>query len=313
MIEMPPREINIDTKQAIAWNSDRRKVLIAGIASISAVLINPSITTAQTEGSNGARRINLSGRQRMLIQRAGKFICLAYLAPKPLPLLASAEQAFSLYKQTEAGLLDGDDELGLAPEANTSVRDALTRASDAFLPYGQTILDAVRRRVVDFEHLQKIAGLNGQALREMDTAVDLIERVYKSRELSERMAVLINIAGRQRMFTQRLVLLLGLIRSGIGSDDTRQELFRTINRFSRSLNILQRITPDALQSEKVETIIQQLSAAQGRWEALRADFSTAVWTGTDRSIDDILNADKQAEDLLKRMNEIVLLYEDAAS
>lgn len=115
------------------------------------------------------------------------------------------------------------------------------------------------------------------------------------------------------MFTQRLVLLLGLIRSGIGSDDTQQELFRTVNRFSRSMNILQRTTPDALQNERVETIIQQLSAAQGTWEALRAYFSTAVWTGTDRSIDDILNADKQAEGLLERMNEIVLFYEDAAS
>lgn len=86
-----------------------------------------------------------------------------------------------------------------------------------------------------------------------------------------------------------------------------------MNRFSRSLNILQRVTPDALKSERVETIIQQLSAAKGTWEALRAYFSTAVWTGTDRSVDDILNADKQAEGLLERMNEIVLLYEEAAS
>lgn len=46
---------------------------------------------------------------------------------------------------------------------------------------------------------------------------------------------------------------------------------------------------------------------------VRAYFSTAVWTDTDRSIDGILNADTQAEGLLERMNKIVLLYEDAAS
>ena len=46
---------------------------------------------------------------------------------------------------------------------------------------------------------------------------------------------------------------------------------------------------------------------------MRAYFSTAVWTDTDRSIDGILNADTQAEGLLERMNKIVLLFEDAAS
>ncbi|MCK0102358.1 hypothetical protein [Pseudohalocynthiibacter sp. F2068] len=85
---------------------------------------------------------------------------------------------------------------------------------------------------------------------------------------------------------------------------------RKINLSGRQRMLIQ---PDALQSERLETIIQQLSAAQGTWEALRAYFSTAVWTGTDRSIDDILNADKQAKGLLERMNEIVLLYEDTAS
>lgn len=46
---------------------------------------------------------------------------------------------------------------------------------------------------------------------------------------------------------------------------------------------------------------------------VRPIFSTAVWSDVDRSIDGILNADTQAEGLLERMNEIVLLYEDAAS
>lgn len=313
MIDISPYIKEIAKVKASHHFFDRRKLLIGGGVLVSSSFMGPSIILAQTEQSEGARKINLSGRQRMLIQRAGKFVCLAFLVSQPRPLLAAAKQAISLHQKTEAGLLNGDDKLGLTPESDPLVREALTRASDAFKPYGQTIRDAVRRHAVDHEHLHKILELNDQALREMDAAVNLIERVYKNRELSERMAMIINIAGRQRMFTQRLVLLLGLIRSGIGSYDTRQELFRTMNRFSRSLNILQRITPDALQSERVEKIIQQLSAAQGTWEALTAYFSTAVLIGTDQSIDDILNADKQAEGLLERMNEIVLLYEDAAS
>ena len=291
----------------------RRKLLIGAGAFASVLTMKPSLIIAQTEFFDGARKINFSGRQRMLIQRAGKFVCLAHLSPNPIPLLSAAQQTLALHQKTEAGLRDGDDELGLEPETNTSVLKALLRADRAFEPFGQTISDAIERRVAEHENVQKISDFNGHALREMDAAVNLIERVYKSAELSERMAMLINISGRQRMFTQRLVLLLCLTRSGVASSDATQELFRTMNRFSISLNILNRVTPGALQAAKSQPIIERLRSVQGDWAALRELTSTATWSGEDQSISDILQADKQAEDLLNRMNEIVLLYEEAAA
>jgi hypothetical protein len=313
MIKNPPGKTEISEIKTCNHFYKRRKILIGGGAFTSALLLRPLLTIAQTEHSDGARKINLSGRQRMLIQRAGKFVCLASLSPKPIPLLAAAEETLALHQRTEAGLNDGDDELGLEPEANASILKALTRAKNTFSPYGQTIRDAIERRVIEKEHLQKIAELNGHALGEMDAAVKLIERVYKSTELSEQRAMLINIAGRQRMFTQRLVLLLCLSRSGVVSNDTRQKLFITMNRFSISLNILKRVTPEALHDASSQPIIQRLSSVQGDWEALRALISIAAWTSEDQLIRDILQADKQAEELLKRMSAIVLLYEEAVS
>ena len=313
MIEIPTGETEINGIVARKLLLKRRKVLIGGGALASVLFIRPSIIIAQTKQSDGARKINLSGRQRMLIQRLGKFICLANLAPKPAPFLAAAEQTLSLYEKTEAGLKNGNDELGLEPETNASVLKALTRAKNTFSPYGGTIRDAIERSVVEHKHLQKVADLNGDALGEMDAGVNLIERVYQSAELSKQMAMLINIAGRQRMFTQRLVLLLCLSRSGVVSNDTRQELFRTMNRFSISMNILSRLTPKAMQDERALPITQRLSSVQDDWVALRALISTATRSGKGQHVSDILNADEQAEKLLKRMNEIVLRYEEAAS
>ncbi len=291
----------------------RRKLLIGTGVLTSVLVMTPTCVIAQTEHSDGARKINLSGRQRMLIQRAGKFVCLAYKNPNPGPLLAAAEQTLALHQRTEAGVRDGNDELGLEPESNASILKVLTRAENAFAPYGQTIRDALKGRVVTHEHVQKVAELNGPALAEMDTAVNLIERVYKSAELSEQMAMLINISGRQRMFTQRLVLLMCLSRSGLPSTDTRQELFRTMNRFSLSLNILNRVTPGALQNAKSQPIIEHLNSVQGDWAALRELISTTTRSAGNPVTGDILNVDKLAEDLLKRMSAIVLLYEEAAA
>jgi hypothetical protein len=289
----------------------RRELLIGAGVLTSVLVMSPTSVIAQTEHSDGARKINFSGRQRMLIQRAGKFVCLAYQNPNPGPLLAAAAKTLALHQITEAGLRNGDDELGLEPESNAPVLNALTRANNAFAPYGQTIRDAIERRGVEHEHIQKISNLNGPALAEMDAAVNLIERVYKSAELSEQTAMLINISGRQRMFTQRLVLLLCLSRSGLASTDTRQELFRTMNRFSISLNILNRVTPGALQGEKSLPVIQRLSSVQDDWKALRALISRTTRSAGNQPIDDIQNVDNQSEVLLKRMNEIVLLYEEA--
>lgn len=291
----------------------RRELLIGSGVLTSVFVMNPTSVIGQTEQSDGARKINFSGRQRMLIQRAGKFICLAYKNPNPGPLLAAAAEELALHQKTEAGLRRGDDELGLEPESNTLVLKALTRANNTFAPYGRTIRDAIERRSVEDDHIQKISNLNSPALAEMDAAVNLIERVYKSAELSGQMAMLINISGRQRMFTQRLVLLMCLSRSGLASTDTRQELFRTINRFSISLNILNRVTPGALQDAKSQPIIERLNSVQGDWATLRELISTTTRSAGNQVTDDILNVDKQAEDLLKRMNAIVLLYEQAAA
>jgi hypothetical protein len=143
----------------------------------------------------------------------------------------------------------------------------------------------------------------------MDAAVNLIERIYQNQEMSERLAMLINISGRQRMLSQRMVLQLCLHHSAISSNDLLQELLITMNRFSSALNILQRVTLAALRGQISKQIIQRLSAAQGEWRTLRAFLSMAMMSGSKQSIGDLLDADRRAEDLLGKMNEIVLLYE----
>ena len=158
----------------------------------------------------------------------------------------------------------------------------------------------------------KVIGAYEPALAEMNAAVNLIERVYKSAELSEQMAMLINISGRQRMFTQRLILLLCLSRSGLASRDTREELFRTMTKFNISLNILNRVTPGALRDSRSQPIIERLNSVQGDWATLRERISSALRITEVGSVEDILHVNERAEELLTRMNEIVLLYEEAA-
>ena len=85
-----------------------------------------------------------------------------------------------------------------------------------------------------------------------------------------------------------------------------------MNRFSLSLNILNRVTPGALQGAKSQPIIERLNSVQVDWAALRERISTALRITEDGSVEQILHLNERAEELLTRMNEIVLLYEEAA-
>lgn len=313
MKNISPRMKNVGASQIRKYYLERRKLLVGGVALTSGLMISPLMAIAQAEPSDAPRRINLSGRQRMLIQRAGKFVCLAHLAPKPIPLLVAAEQALALHQRTELGLKDGDEELGLEPETNALILKALTRARDAFSPYNQTIRDAIERRTVEIGHLQNIAELNGPALVVMDAAVNMIEKVYKSEELSDHLAMLINISGRQRMLTQRMVLQLCLHHSAISSNDQRENLFRSMKRFGISLNILQRVTRGAVPDEMHDPIVQSLGEVQIAWGKLRAFMLAVTRSGSDHSVDNMQDADNQAESLLEKVNETVLLYEEVAS
>jgi len=291
----------------------RRKLILGGGALSIAALVCPVIAIAQAKASDEPRKINFSGRQRMLIQRAGKLVCLAGLSPDPLPLLAAAEETLKLHQRTEVGLRDGDEGLGLEPETNALVLKALMHASNIFAPFGEAIYDAIERHSVEPGDLQKIALLNGYALNAMDAAVSIIERVYQNNELSEQLAMLINISGRQRMFTQRMVLQLCLYRSGTKSEGSLQEFFRTMNRFNLSFNILRRVTPVAVTGEMRTPIIEALDMARSEWETLGALMSRAIRSASIHSFDDMRDIDRRAENLLGKLNEIVLLYEGVAA
>lgn len=123
--------------------------------------------------------------------------------------------------------------------------------------------------------------------------------------------MLINIAGRQRMFTQRMMLQLCLYLSVQRSEQMEQEIMRTMNRFDVSLNILRRVTPVAVPGPESKPLVSRLGEVRYSWDALRERILKAAGSRSGQSSEDMLDFDRRAEDLLKNMNDIVLLYEGA--
>lgn len=298
---------DLSSATLITGTLTRRQLVKVTSSILSVCFLAPLTALAVSEGGDSSRKINLAGRQRMLIQRAGKFASLAYLSPDSDPWIEALEKVLQFYRQAADGLVQGSLDLGLETETNVSVLRGLANARKAFEPYKSALDQIIQRREVDLLLLREIAQFNEPALEQMDAAVNHIERVYKAKTGSDQIAMLINIAGRQRMFTQRMILLLCLIRSDINPGETRSNLFRIINRFSISLNILQRVTPKAIDDSS--EIMASLSAAEAEWASLKEFVSIIAFGRVKDEVEELFEANKKAENMLVRMNDIVLLYE----
>ncbi len=287
---------------------ERRSLILGGGALVVGLVFRPMISAAQDESFNGLHKINLAGRQRMLIQRAGKLICMAHLAPNSIPLLTAAEEALRVHQMTELALREGNSNLGLAEETNQRVLNALLRAEKAFLPYRTTIREAIEGRVVELRHVQILANLNNSALNAMDDAVKIIENVHQGDPMSNRLALLVNIAGRQRMFTQRLIFLLCLFHSTGSSKRLREAIVLTMNRFDISMNVLLRVSHSAIPNVSRKAITQGLTAAENDWSALKKQTYKEIEPASITSLETIVAMNEQAEGLLGTLDDIVLHY-----
>jgi len=122
-------------------------------------------------------------------------------------------------------------------------------------------------------------------------------------------AVIINLAGRQRMLTQKMSKEMLLVAKGIDADANRASLKKTAALFDTTLNGL--INGDAelgLPPTEGKTIVRQLGKVQGLWSEFNATVSSVI-SGGEVPVDKVASLNLP---LLKNMNTAVRLYEKEA-
>jgi hypothetical protein len=122
-------------------------------------------------------------------------------------------------------------------------------------------------------------------------------------------AVIINLAGRQRMLTQKMSKEMLLVAKGIDADANRTSLGKTAELFDTTLKGL--INGDAelgLPPTEGKTIVRQLGKVQGLWSEFHG-IVDAVVKGGEVPVDKVATLNLP---LLKNMNTAVRLYEKEA-
>lgn len=249
--------------------------------------------------------INLAGKQRMLTQKMSKEILLVAKGIDADANKANLQKTAALFDKTLKGLVNGDAELGLPKTTDADILAQLGKVSALWEEF-KANTDAVVAGTTDRAVLEKVAAQNMPLLKNMNKAVQMYAGMSGS-DLDPAMATTINLAGKQRMLTQKMTKELLLVANGIDADANKANLVKTTELFERTLKGL--LDGDAelgLPGTKDAAIRAQLETVQGLWAEYKPVLEQA-----DTSAEGLAKAAELNLPLLKEMNKAVKMYEQS--
>ncbi len=253
--------------------------------------------------------INLAGRQRMLTQKMSKEMLLVAKGIEAEANRASLAKTAELFDTTLKGLQNGSDELGLPPTEHAVIRRQLGKVEGLWQSFHAVVKQVVSGGDVD---IAKVAELNLPLLKNMNTAVRLYEK-EAGKATGKSAGVVINLAGKQRMLTQKMSKEILLVALQHDADNNKSNVRNTASLFDRTLKGLKDGDAD-LELPKTDdaTIRTQLDKVNELWGAFKplVDKAGAV-DSTALSTNELKKIAELNLPLLKEMNKAVKMYEQA--
>ena len=183
--------------------------------------------------------INLAGKQRMLTQRMSKLALLDALNIQKKKTQKLLEASYKLYDKTLKGFLVGDEDLQLPPAKNEVIKRAIAKVEEVWKPFKANVQKVLASHGKDPEALAYIIANNEELLRRSNDLVQTFKKEYATHNfLEDARKEIVDIAGRQRMLTQKMTKEKLLTTLGVDAALNRKKMLATIKLFDTSLKRL---------------------------------------------------------------------------
>jgi hypothetical protein len=291
-----------------------KMLLSAGVA--AALLATTAPASFAQEGEpvtaiEAARKVNVSGRQRMLSQRMAKAACLMARDISFATTYDQLTQAYTLFQRSDDALRAGDEQMGLSAEDIPEVVKALSAIDEPWSGYRGILEASVDTGAVLEGELETLDDRSRDVLKYMNIAVFKIARAYADvvESVPLGLTITIDVAGRQRMLTQKAVKEACMM--AVSSDPAvhADRLNETMELFDLSLKALRDGYEDVgVIAAPTREIDRKLQEVAGLWEPVKNILRRAA-EGQVLSDRDLSRVARMSEPLLQTMNEAVSLYE----
>ncbi len=250
------------------------------------------------------KTINLSGKERMLTQNMTKLALQSSLDIQGDKSRKALKKVADLYGKTLNGFKNGDSDLGLKATTNKKVKEQIAIVENAWKPFYEAINKIVEGKDKDGKALKYVIANNEKLLKLSNDLVEAYEASNTSVNYLEKARLhIVNVAGRQRMLTQKMTKEKLLILKGQKEYETK--LAKTVKLFDTSLIAL--IKGDKAQNITKPTnkkIISQLKVVSKLWEELKP-----LYEKKKNSAKELATIITKNETLLKEMDKMVKLAE----
>lgn len=268
--------------------ADRRmKARFAGVGALVLLMFSLSLNTtnASAEITSLAHAINKAGRQRMLSQRIVKAYCLVGLGVQEARAREQLARSIELFEQQFQELKD------FAPDVGT--HDALARVAEVWPDFRARATEAVSR-----DGARLLNRASGPLVEATDSVVMALAALS-----DQPYGRLVNVAGRQRMLSQRLAKNYLLRAWQFNEPLVYDELERTRNEFEGALAELRA----GAESRGHLGLREELGAAEKQWIWMKSVMSVPEDTFFPLIVEDA------SEKTLQIMENVVQMYQDLAS
>ena len=255
------------------------------------------------EGNALKKTINLSGKQRMLTQRMSKLAIQISLNVQKSASIKKLEKFSALYAKTLAAFKNGDDDLGISKATNAKVVEQIAIVEEVWKPFEKHINIIISGKD-DGKSLAYVILNNEKVLALSNELVQRYEASNTSSNYLEKARLrVVNVAGRQRMLTQKMTKEKLLLLKG--KKEYSKKLDTTIKLFDTSLIAL--IKGDKKQNISKPTnekIISQLKVVSEMWSKLKP-----LYIKKKNSAKELAQIIAKNPTLLKEMNAMVQMSE----
>jgi len=285
------------------WPSFCSVFLLAAAAGFTPV--GASNVDSETET---AIKIDVSGRQRMLTQRLSAATCLAMAGIDAAHRIKVAKASWNDFNVALDGLANGNVDLGLTPSSDPDVLAAIDNVDVLWKSFGPSVQQILAGDVQSVT-INAIVLQNVPLLKASNVVVQALIRESRNGSIDNGLAGTIDVAGRQRMLSQKMMKEACFIAVGLNIKDTQAALQQSMDLFEASLI---KLSQGDAEAGIVAPTSRELEVQYAKVRSLWKDYSeglNAVLKSEGR-LDFLADLGLQSDALLAASHKAVQMYVD---